>query len=81
MNRDDVLRWEAGFRAACREERRLIRYEGVNCERSIRLALSLIEAAGQKNKRGVARADDRVWEREVKIVRERWCQLKKVSTG
>lgn len=81
MKRDDVLRWEAGFQAACREERRLIRHEDVNCDRSIRLALSLIDAAGQKNTQCVATADDRVWEREVKIVRERWCQLKKVSTG
>ncbi len=40
-----------------------------------------MEAVGQKNKRGVASADDRVWEREVKIVRERWCELKKASTG
>lgn len=80
MNRDDVLQWKAGFQAAYREERRLIRDEGVNCERSIRLALSLMEAGGKKNTRGVATADDRVWEREVKIVRERWCQLKRVST-
>jgi len=81
MNRDDVLRWESGFRAACREERRLIRHEGVNCERSIRLALSLIEVTRQKHPRGAVPSDDRVWEREVKIVRERWCQLKKASTG
>ncbi len=80
MNQNDVFRWQSGFLAARREERRLIRHEGVNSERSIRLALALIEAARQQHKQKTVFSADPTRERNVNNARDRWRQLKKAFT-
>ena len=77
FSRNAILRWESGFQAARNKERQLVRQEGVNRERSIRLAFSLIHMAYQRQKLGLVFRNDLLWEQDVEHVRRTWCRLKK----
>ncbi len=48
MTHEDALAWKHGFEAAREADRSLTRREPVNVERSIRLAMALIETCRQQ---------------------------------
>ncbi|MEK7449486.1 MAG: hypothetical protein AAB019_08380 [Planctomycetota bacterium] len=77
MNKNDLLKWENGFKAAREMECRLIRKQPLNQERSIRLALLLVDLCRQQGVWPIRDSQNQVREREVNIVRDRWKILKK----
>jgi hypothetical protein len=75
MTRQETLDWKKGFEAAREAERLLTRREPVNVERSIRLALALIEICRRQGIWPDAGSRS-VRERSEIAVRERWGKLK-----
>ena len=77
MNKDAVLKWKNGFEKAQEAEHRLIRKTVVDCERSIRLSLALINLSRKQSTWPPHGEEDKIWQQGVKKVRERWKILKK----
>lgn len=75
MTHQETLAWQHGFEAAREAERSLTRHEPVNVERSIRLALALIETC---RRQGIwpGSGSEAERERSATVVRERWIKLK-----
>lgn len=75
MSHQDTLAWQHGFEAARKAERSLTRHEPVNVERSIRLAMSLIEIC---RRQGIwpSSGSEAERERSLTTVREKWIKLK-----
>ncbi len=80
MNRDDVLKWKSGFDVAREMERRLVRDEAVDCGRSIRLALDLIDLCHRQGVWPISVKHSQIRQQEVDRVRERWRTLRKAFT-
>lgn len=77
MNKDAVLKWKNGFEKAQEVEHRLIRKTVVDCERSIRLSLALINLSRKQSTWLPHGEEDKIWQQGVEKVRERWKILKK----
>ena len=75
MTHEDALAWKHGFEAAREADRSLTRREPVNVERSIRLAMALIETCRQQGILFNSRSE-MARERSDAAVRERWINLK-----
>jgi len=74
MDAAQVRRWIAGFEAVTEADRKALRLQGANPAWSIRLSLSMIDAAH----RGSGRRDipDPLREAEAEHVRAVWAQLR-----
>ncbi len=76
MTKKDILIWKQGFEAAREVERQLTRREPLDSERSVRLALALIQIC-RKQGAWPAFKRDKIWDDEVSRVREQWVRLRK----
>jgi hypothetical protein len=74
LKRDRVLAWLAGFEAARQVDRARLREGPIDCQRSIRLALGLMQLIHARG--GPAVEDTRIREEAVEQVRQRWVTLK-----
>lgn len=77
MTKEQVLEWKRGFEVVREAERRLVHQGPIDSERSVRLALELIDMCHRQGV-WVRPGDDQIWEDQVRIVRKRWLLLKKV---
>jgi hypothetical protein len=78
MDKQQVLAWQRGFELAREAEHELVRREPLDLNRSIRLALSLIELC-RKQDSWSSVLDDPIRLQEVEKVRRRWSRLKEVG--
>ncbi len=74
MDKRLVMAWRRGFETAREMERVLTTREPVDVQRSLGIALELIEAALRRDPSG---GRSGAWERDVERVRERWRALKR----
>jgi len=75
LEKERVLAWLSGFEAARQADRERLRQEPIDCQRSIRLALGLMQLIHARG--GPAVEDTRIREEAVEQVRQRWVTLKK----
>lgn len=77
MKKKDVITWRQGFVNAKEIERTLVQREDIDSNRSIRLALALIDTYRKQGAWKKAEKDI-IWDEEVNEVRKRWLKLRKV---